>query len=162
VGPFRPQRVVILTRKAENGSEMATALLTHPDCLLHEMGPQHPESPNRLRAILNAIESAGLIGALDLYEAPEASAEQLLRVHSRQHVDYVRESAPEHGYAVLDPDTSMNPKSLSAACRAAGAVVTATDLVLSGRAGASRAAKTWPDSADFAPEPTYFPASSAP
>jgi acetoin utilization deacetylase AcuC-like enzyme len=118
----------------ENGSVMRTALLTHPDCLQHEMGPQHPESPDRLRAILNAIEAAGLVGALDLYEAPEATAAQLLRVHTKQYVDSVFEAAPDRGYAYLDPDTSMNPKSLSAALHAAGAAVVATDLVLSRRA----------------------------
>jgi acetoin utilization deacetylase AcuC-like enzyme len=118
----------------ENSSAMATALLTHPDCMLHEMGEHHPESPERLRAILHAIEESGLAGALDLYQAPQATDEQLLRVHTAEYVDAVYEAAPNHGYAYLDPDTSMNPKSLSAALHAAGAVVAATDLVLAGRA----------------------------
>jgi acetoin utilization deacetylase AcuC-like enzyme len=119
---------------SENGSAMATAFLTHPDCMLHEMGAHHPESPERLRAILHAIESSGLARVLDLYEAPEATGEQLLRVHTEQYVDAVYEAAPDEGHAYLDPDTSMNPQSLSAALHAAGAVVAATDLVLSGRA----------------------------
>ncbi|HSS27790.1 MAG TPA: histone deacetylase family protein, partial [Usitatibacter sp.] len=33
---------------------MATALITHPDCVRHEMGAGHPESPARLKAILAA------------------------------------------------------------------------------------------------------------
>ena len=113
---------------------MATALLTHPDCVLHEMGAGHPESPQRLRSVLSAIESAGLAARLDLREAPEASREQLERVHEREHVDLIYESAPSAGYAYLDPDTSMNTRSLSAALRAAGALVAATDLVMSGSA----------------------------
>jgi len=111
---------------------MATALFTHPDCMLHEMGSGHPESPQRLKAILAALESSGLAARLDIRKAPEATREQLERVHEPAHVDLVYETAPPQGYAYLDPDTSMNPRSLSAALRAAGAVVAATDAVLSG------------------------------
>jgi len=111
---------------------MATALLTHPDCIRHEMGSGHPESPERLRAILAALEGSGLASSLALLEAPEATREQLERVHDASHVDMVFEAAPQSGYAYLDPDTSMNASSLSAALRAAGAVVKATDLVMSG------------------------------
>ena len=110
---------------------MATAIYTHPDCALHEMGAGHPESPMRLKAILAALQSSGLAGKLSMREAPEAQREHLERVHDAQHVDMVFETAPQRGYAYLDPDTSMNPKSLSAALRAAGAVVSATDAVMS-------------------------------
>ena len=113
---------------------MATAIYTHPDCTLHEMGAGHPESPMRLKAILAALESSGLASKLSMREAPEASREHLERVHDAQHVDLIFESAPARGYAYLDPDTSMNAKSLSAALRAAGAVVSATDAVMSGDA----------------------------
>jgi acetoin utilization deacetylase AcuC-like enzyme len=113
---------------------MATALFTHPDCTLHEMGAGHPESPQRLKAILGALQSSGLLSKLMVREAPEARREHLERVHEPEHVDLIFSSAPDRGYAYLDPDTSMNPKSLSAALRAAGAVVSATDAVMSGEA----------------------------
>jgi len=100
----------------------------------HEMGAGHPESPQRLKSILDAIESSGLAAKLQLREAPEAAREHLERVHEREHVELIFESAPESGYAYLDPDTSMNARSLSAALRAAGALVAATDLVMSGEA----------------------------
>jgi len=109
---------------------MATAILTHPDCILHEMGAGHPESPQRLKSILAALESSGLAEKLSMHEAPAAQREHLERVHHAEHVDLIFEAAPERGYAYLDPDTSMNPRSLSAALRAAGAVVRATDLVI--------------------------------
>jgi len=111
---------------------MPVALLTHPDCVLHEMGDHHPESPERLRAVLAAIEAAGLASRLRIERAPEATREQLLRVHHPDQVDLIFDAAPEASYAYLDPDTSMNPKSLSAALHAAGAVVRGTDLVMSG------------------------------
>src|SRR5260221_7220318 len=113
---------------------MATAILTHPDCVQHEMGEGHPESPLRLKAILAALESSGLSAKLTMHEAQPAQREHLERVHHAEHVDMVFEAAPERGYAYLDPDTSMNPKSLSAALRAAGAVVRATDMVIGGGA----------------------------
>ncbi|MBC8023740.1 MAG: histone deacetylase family protein [Burkholderiales bacterium] len=113
---------------------MATAIFTHPDCALHEMGDGHPESPLRLKAILAALESSGLASRLAMHEAPHAQREHLERVHDRAHVDLVFSVAPTSGYAYLDPDTSMNSKSLSAALRAAGAVVSATDMVVSGEA----------------------------
>jgi len=113
---------------------MATAIFTHPDCALHEMGQGHPESPLRLKAILAALESSGLAARLAMHEAPEARREHLERVHDAQHVELIFGAAPQRGYAYLDPDTSMNPKSLSAALRAAGAVVSATDLVMGGKA----------------------------
>ncbi len=113
---------------------MAVSLLTHADCVLHEMGLHHPESPERLKAVLDALDASGFGGELAEGEAPEASAEALARVHDEAHLELVRERAPETDYAYLDPDTSMNAKSLSASLRAAGAVVRATDLVLGGEA----------------------------
>jgi acetoin utilization deacetylase AcuC-like enzyme len=113
---------------------MPTALLTHPDCALHEMGEGHPESPARLRSVMAALEAAGLVSRLLLREAPAAAREHLERVHHPELVEQVFCTAPARGYAYLDPDTSMNPKSLSAALRAAGAVVKATDMVMSGEA----------------------------
>jgi acetoin utilization deacetylase AcuC-like enzyme len=116
---------------------MATALFTHADCVKHDMGDGHPESPARLKAVLNALQSSGLASRLALLEAPEATREQLERVHRAEHVDFIFDSAPQEGYAFLDPDTSMNPRSLSAALRAAGALVAATDLVMSGKAASA-------------------------
>ena len=98
------------------------------------MGEGHPESPERLRAVLQAIGESGLQQRLTLHEAPVATREQLQRVHTAGHVEGVIAAAPQRGYAYLDPDTSMNPRSLSAALHAAGAVVAATDLVMRGEA----------------------------
>ena len=74
-------------------------LLTHADCVLHEMGPEHPESPQRLRAVLKAIEASGLVPELALLEAPEATREQLERVHTPEHVATIHDAAPQSSYA---------------------------------------------------------------
>lgn len=96
------------------------------------MGQGHPESPERLHAVMRALESSGLAAKLTRVEAPHAEREQLERVHEPEHVETVFSTAPARGYAYLDPDTSMNPKSLAAALCAAGAVVKATDMVMRG------------------------------
>ena len=111
---------------------MACVILTHPDCALHEMGAHHPESPARLHAVMAALDDGRVLGHLREEEAPRASVEQLARVHHDVHIDFVHESAPERDYAFLDPDTSLNPKSLSASLRAAGAVARAADIVMEG------------------------------
>jgi acetoin utilization deacetylase AcuC-like enzyme len=94
------------------------------------MGAQHPESPSRLAAIEDQLISSGLGDHLNRYEAPLATDEQLARVHPTEYVRAIREIAPQAGTVHLDPDTAMNPWTLYAALRAAGAAVLATDLVL--------------------------------
>jgi acetoin utilization deacetylase AcuC-like enzyme len=76
---------------------LATALLTHPDCVLHEMGEGHPESPARLQAVMSAIREAGLEPRLALHQAPLATREQLARVHDPDYVDAVIAAAPSQG-----------------------------------------------------------------
>ena len=94
------------------------------------MGTHHPESPARLRAIDDQLISSGLMGFLQPHDAPLATFEQLARVHKPHYIEAVRAAAPKHGLVYLDPDTAMNPFTLNAALRAAGAVVLATELVL--------------------------------
>jgi acetoin utilization deacetylase AcuC-like enzyme len=116
---------------------MTTAYITHSDCLRHEMGPGHPERPERLTAIDDQMQSSGLIASLRCLEAPLAHADDLKRVHLSGYVDLIFEHAPAAGaagYVQLDPDTAMNSYSLSAARRAAGAGVLAVEEVMAGRA----------------------------
>ena len=107
---------------------MTTAFITHPDCLKHEMGPHHPECPARLQAVYDAFTRSGLMTKLQLVEAPLATRSQLVVAHAADYVDAIFAAAPTHDYAALDPDTSMNPYSLLAAQRAAGAVVKGVDM----------------------------------
>ena len=111
---------------------MPTAYITHPSFLLHAMGPYHPECPERLTAIGDRLIAAGLDAYLAHHTAPAATREQLERVHSPAYVDQLEAAAPESGLRFLDPDTALNPHSLTAARHAAGAVVLGVDLVMSG------------------------------
>ncbi|MEO8718014.1 MAG: histone deacetylase family protein [Burkholderiales bacterium] len=116
---------------------MAIAFLTHADCLKHEMGASHPERPERLTAIEDQLIASGIGQFLARHDAPLATDEQLTRVHPIEYVRAIRDAAPQSGTVHLDPDTAMNPYSLQAALRAAGAAVRATDLVLGGEAEAA-------------------------
>lgn len=101
------------------------------------MGAGHPECPERLAAVQDALIVSGIEGLLDVYEAPVVDDAVLQRVHTRSHIDAVHAAAPLHGTVHLDPDTAMGPGTLQAALRAAGAGVLATNLVMQGRASAA-------------------------
>src|SRR6266850_699221 len=113
---------------------MSAAFITHPVCLKHGMGAHHPEQPARLSAIEDQLIASGVAPHIARYEAPLATDEQLARVHPVEYVRAIRELAPKQGTVHLDPDTAMNPWSLQAALRAAGAAVLAVDLTLTGKA----------------------------
>jgi len=108
-------------------------LYTHPACLEHDTGAGHPESPARLRAVLEALADSHF-PSLQRIEAPRATREQLLRAHDAAYVDRIFAAAPTQSITRLDPDTVMSPGSLEAAMRAAGAVCAAVDAVMSGAA----------------------------
>jgi acetoin utilization deacetylase AcuC-like enzyme len=110
-----------------------TAYITHPVCKLHDMGAGHPESPQRLAAIKDRLIASGIDNLLIHHEAPLITREALLRVHRESYVDEIDAKAPHKGMVQLDPDTSMNPHSLEAARRAAGAVVLGVDLVMTAK-----------------------------
>jgi acetoin utilization deacetylase AcuC-like enzyme len=116
---------------------VALAFVTHPDCLLHEMGEGHPERPERLAAIEDKLIASRLDQLVVRHEAPKVAREALLRVHDADYIDWLERIAPPEGYVQLDPDTVMNPHSWAAALRAAGAGVLATDLVLARKADAA-------------------------
>ena len=112
---------------------MTTAYITHADCLKHDMGAGHPECPDRLHAVNGQMRASGVIDHVAAFDAPMAHPDVLKRVHRPEYVDSIFERAPSHGYAQLDPDTAMNPHSLNAALRAAGAGVLAVDQVMAGK-----------------------------
>ncbi len=111
---------------------MTTAVYTHPVCEQHEMGSGHPECPARLSSITAALQAAGLSEQLDQRSAPEAEAETLMLAHPADYVRQVFDASPAEGRVSLDGDTSMNPYSLEAARRGAGAAVAAVDAVMAG------------------------------
>ena len=107
-----------------------TALVTHEECLQHLTPPGHPEQVARLEYILEALKDINLLRV----SAPMAADDDILRIHPREHINYLQEALPENGFKSLDGDTHISSGSLTAAYRAAGGVLRAIDLVLSGEA----------------------------
>jgi acetoin utilization deacetylase AcuC-like enzyme len=104
-------------------TDLLPAYITHADCSRHEMGPHHPECPERLGAINDMLLVKGLLDYMHPYYAPLATPEQLAHAHSSLYVAELIDSSPAEGYHRVDPDTEMNPFTVQAALRAAGAVV---------------------------------------
>jgi acetoin utilization deacetylase AcuC-like enzyme len=113
-------------------ASIATALITHPACLGHDPGDYHPECPDRLRAVLRALEQESFADLLR-EAAPRATPEQLALAHPRDYVDAILAIVPEAGETVaLDGDTMMSAGSAEAASRAAGGAIAGVDAVMEG------------------------------
>jgi acetoin utilization deacetylase AcuC-like enzyme len=108
---------------------MTTLLYTHPSCLEHDPGRHHPESPARLRAVLDALAEPEF-DRLERREAPAAALDDLVRVHPRRQVERMLGAVPKSGHAAIDADTVLSPASGTAALHAAGAVAAAIDAVV--------------------------------
>jgi acetoin utilization deacetylase AcuC-like enzyme len=112
---------------------MSTLLITHPACLEHLTPLGHPERPDRLRAVEQALEHERF-QLLARVEAPAATLETIALCHPAGFVEEIRSATPREGMVRIDADTSMSPGSFEAAIRAVGGAVHAVDEVVSRRA----------------------------
>ncbi|HSW08910.1 histone deacetylase family protein [Aquabacterium sp.] len=113
---------------------MTTLIYSHPACLEHRPGAHHPESPDRLLAVLQALQTPAFAEA-QWRDAPMGTREQVLRVHTDDYVEHVEALSPSSGLRLLDAgDTVMSPGTLQAVMRCVGAACAAVDAVASGEA----------------------------
>jgi acetoin utilization deacetylase AcuC-like enzyme len=118
-------------------------LVSHPLCVAHDTGAGHPESPDRLAGILEAVRADPALGPDLLFrlEAQPAEADDLVLAHSPAHVALVRgmsQRAERRGRIDwIDPDTAISGASFPAALAAAGCAITAAELVATGHAAAA-------------------------
>ncbi len=89
--------------------------------LTHEMPTSHPESKNRLDAILNKLKGSDIWESLIHLKPEKASYDDIEMVHTKEYIEMIKNS--EEGY--LDPDTYLSKGTLEAALYAVGAVITA-------------------------------------
>jgi acetoin utilization deacetylase AcuC-like enzyme len=118
---------------------MTTGYFTHTDCRHHEMGPGHPECPERLDAINDRLIGTGLMDLLESHDAPLAELEDIALAHDPDLIESVGElnarlqESVTARYAQIDPDTSLNRHTWNAVRRAAGAAIAATNAVMAGQ-----------------------------
>ncbi len=112
---------------------MVTTYISHQDCGLHNMGPEHPESPIRLRAIARQLERTGVMDHLFQVQSVHITEDQILLAHHPLHPKRLLMRQPEKGIVYTDEDTALCPQSLHAASLAAGSTILATNRVLTGK-----------------------------
>jgi acetoin utilization deacetylase AcuC-like enzyme len=114
-----------------------TAVFTHPDCLRHDPGSDHPESPARLHAVLQRMRAEP---AIAVHDAAAAGEDELLAVHQERYLRLLEQISAQGG-GTLFLDTVMNEASWAAALGAAGAVLAAVDHAHEGRGHSFAAAR---------------------
>jgi len=112
---------------------MSTLLLSHPACLNHLTPSGHPERPDRLRAIEQALEDEKF-QSLARVEAPRGPLDIIALCHPADYIEAIRDASPAEGLVRLDADTAMSPGSFEAALRAVGGAKLAVDEVMAGKA----------------------------
>jgi acetoin utilization deacetylase AcuC-like enzyme len=114
---------------------MSTLLISHPACLNHLTPLGHPERPDRLRAIEEALADERF-QLLAREQAPMAPQEIIALVHPMDYIEAIRNASPGEGEGMvrLDADTSMSPGSFEAALRGAGGAMMAVDEVMNQKA----------------------------
>jgi len=110
---------------------MSTLFLTHKACLDHVTPPGHPERPDRLRAVDEAL-SHERFQFLSRGEAPEGNLDLVTLCHNEHYVTELRHIAPTSGQVYIDGDTSMSPGTWEAVMRGVGGAVAAAEAVMSG------------------------------
>ena len=116
---------------------MAVPVFTHPDCLRHDPGSDHPETPARLRTLLDRARASD---GVTLVDASPASRDPLLAVHPESYLRTL-ETMSARGGGVLFLDTILNASSWSALLGATGAVLAAVDHAHDGRGHAFAAVR---------------------
>jgi acetoin utilization deacetylase AcuC-like enzyme len=111
---------------------MTVHVIWHPSSLDHDPGPGHPESPQRLRVILEELRSPAFGDRVTWHQAEPAPESALSRVHTPRYLALLREVAAQGG-GRLDPDTVMCAASYDAARHGAGAAMAAARLALEGK-----------------------------
>jgi acetoin utilization deacetylase AcuC-like enzyme len=115
---------------------VSVLLVTHPRFVDHDAGRGHPERPQRLQAVLEGVERAGVAEALVPMAPRPATAEELGRVHDPSLLRLLAR-VRDAGGGRLDADTAMGDASYEAAVLAAGAGLAAIEALDAGAADAA-------------------------
>lgn len=117
----------------QRNESMTTALLYHPVFLEHDTGPDHPECPARLAHLMQHLKQSGLLDRLCSLEPRLATAAEIALIHTRPYIAAIEAQSASGDPFSEDADTPGSAATYQAACRAAGAVLTAADAIMSGK-----------------------------
>lgn len=112
---------------------MTTLFVSHPSSLYHDTGPNHPERPDRVRVIGQALDDNSF-QTLRRVSAPGNDRAAILRVHPEHYANAIEAATPARGTVRLDPDTVMSEKSFEAIAHCVGGATAAVDEVMRGTA----------------------------
>ncbi len=108
-------------------------LVYDPRYLAHETGPDHCESPDRLEAIMSALDRAGVLARVQRIQPRPATPREVCLVHSASHLERLARACRD-GQAYMDvPDCAICPASFDVALLAVGGVLAASDAVMQGQ-----------------------------
>jgi acetoin utilization deacetylase AcuC-like enzyme len=107
--------------------------ITHPTYLKHDMGPGHPEKPDRLMAIEGWLAKRGGFDSLEQIKPEPADRRWITLIHTPTYLDSLIRISPKSKAVPLDGDTAIGPHSLEAAFLAVGGVLAGVEGVLEGK-----------------------------
>ena len=110
-----------------------TGFLHDERYLLHDTGPGHPESPERLKAIYQGIKDADLLSKLTIIQARRADLKWVETVHAKNYIERF-EAACRSGNSMFDyPDNQICAETFETALLAVGGVLDAAGRVMTGK-----------------------------
>jgi acetoin utilization deacetylase AcuC-like enzyme len=112
--------------------QVRTGLAADSTVKKHDPGPGHPERPERYDAVLNRLDSAGLLQRVLPLETRSATEDELALVHSREYIKLVEREVVQGRRQLSTGDTDIGPHSMESAKAAAGCVLSAVDGVFAG------------------------------
>lgn len=124
---------VMVTERPSRKPASRTGLVFPDDCLLHRPDSDHPDQPERLTAIMQWLENAGLLARLEILQSAPASREWLAAVHDEEYIAEVEAAVSGKVAYMHTPDTPLSSGSWKAALAAAGGVLAAVDAVMADR-----------------------------
>jgi acetoin utilization deacetylase AcuC-like enzyme len=98
----------------------------------HPTKPALLERPVRTQVAAELLNACGLLKRVRCVAAQAVTQEQLLRVHSEEHIARVLDVSSSRSLSEEKPDLYVSDATADAAAHAAGAVVKLVDLVLQG------------------------------
>ncbi len=122
-----------MSNKNQPDKNIKTGFVYHDIYLEHKTTAGHPESPQRLIAIVENLKAKGLYSELFLITPSPVQMQWLTKIHSPEYIERARESCEEDAGYLDSLDVPISSKSYESALMAAGGVLSAIDAVMEGK-----------------------------